>query len=151
MNKRLKIISIVMIILSVIIVIVTITVCKVTKPHSELLGSWILTEEPTKNVKTIAVIYFYGYDSFKYDFFINLDNTGNEKSSETRGTYTIDTRNKRIKLNFENGNTTEVNYTITNNEMQLVSDTKKQYTFVSNETSKSIEEVFEMRNSFLNG
>ncbi len=149
MNKGLKIICIAMITLSIAIIITTTVVYVVSKSHVELLGSWILTETPVENVKTVAVFYFYGYDNFKYDYYINLDHTGNEKSSEARGKYTIDKKNKKIKLHFENGNTTEIAYT-KNNKMQLVSETQEEYTFVSNETSKALEEVFAMRNSFLN-
>ena len=102
MNKGLKIICIAMITLSIAIIITTTVVYVVSKSHVELLGSWILTETPVENVKTVAVFYFYGYDNFKYDYYINLDHTGNEKSSEARGKYTIDKKNKKIKLHFEN-------------------------------------------------
>lgn len=150
MNKVLKVLSIAMVILTVIIVLVTIAMCIVVKPHAELLGSWILTEEPVPNVTTTSLLYFYGYNNFKYDSFINLDYTGNEKSDEARGTYTIDRKNKKIKLSFENGNETEISY-IDNDKIQLISDKKEEYTFVSNETSKALEEVFEERENFLAG
>ena len=65
MNKGLKIICIAMITLSIAIIITTTVVYVVSKSHVELLGSWILTETPVENVKTVAVFYFYGYDNFK--------------------------------------------------------------------------------------
>lgn len=142
MNKVLKIVSMLMLILTVIIVIATIIVCIVAKPHTELLGNWILKEEPIENINTIAVLYFYGYDNFKYDYYINLDNTGNEKSIEGKGNYTIDINNKKIKLNFKNGNSTEVAYITNNNKIQLVSNTNEEYAFVSNSISRVLEEVF---------
>lgn len=150
MNKGLKFLCVAMITLTVVIIVSTITMCIVVKPHAELLGSWILTEEPAQDVTTTFVLYFYGYDNFKYDYFINLAYTGNEKSGEARGSYTIDRRNKKIKLNFENGNETEISY-INNDKIQLVSDKEESYTFVDNETSKAFEEVFEEKNNFFNG
>lgn len=150
MNKMLNVLCIIMVTLTVIIVVATITMCIIVKPHAELLGSWVLTEEPVQNVTTTSVLYFYGYDNFKYDSFINLAYTGNEKSDEARGTYSIDRKNKKIKLKFENGNETEIAYT-NNDKIQLISDKKEEYTFVSNEASKALEEVFEERENFLAG
>lgn len=149
MNKGLKILCLILIGIIIAIIIPMTIAFSIVKPHAELLGSWILTEEPVENVTTTSVLYFYGYDNFKHDFFINLDYTGNEKSGEARGTYTIDRKNKKIKLKFENGNETEIAY-ISNDKIQLISD-KKEYIFVSNETSKVLEEVFEERKNFLAG
>lgn len=137
-----------MIALSVVIIIATIIMWLVVKPHTELLGSWVLTEEPMQNVETTSVLYFYGYDNFKYDLFVNLDHTGNDKTDEARGKYTIDTKNKKIKLIFEKCNTIEVSYTDTD-KIQLVSDKNVEYTFVSNKTSKALEEVFKERDEFI--